>query len=347
MKKTLFILAIVSCTISAQIVISSADISNMFAAGKFITTHEDTLQSTINIGSPGGGNNWDFTALQSHYSLSSENVNPATTPFVNDFPSATVCSYRSDYFEGELAEIYSYSAINSNWDNLGSALTLNSQPGSVIKLLNNPPAREAVFPVTFNSNWSQSYIQTTEFNGIPISTSNIATTSLVDAYGTMTLPGGASFEALRIRYSETTDTDTYLDYIFISSSGALVGVFSSDLNLPNSGIVSIDGVGYNGVPTTTEVEQISEVPVNYSLSQNYPNPFNPTTNIEYSIPEQSFVNFKVYDILGNEVAVLVNKEQSAGKYRADFSGTDLTSGTYFYRLQAGSFIETKKMLLIK
>ena len=182
---------------------------------------------------------------------------------------------------------------------------------------------------------------------MPLSTSNVSTTTIVDAYGTMTLPGGASFEALRIRYSETTDTDTYLDYIFISNSGATVNIYSSDLNLPNSGIVNVDGASYNGVPTTTGVEQISELPVNFNLSQNYPNPFNPTTKIEYSIPEQSFVDLRIYDILGNEVAKLVNKEQAAGTYKADFSGISLTSGTYFYRIKTEGFVETKKMTLLK
>lgn len=95
------------------------------------------------------------------------------------------------------------------------------------------------------------------------------------------------------------------------------------------------------------VEQISGLLQDYKLKQNYPNPFNPTTNIEYSIPEASFVQLKVYDVLGNEVATLVNEEQSPGVYRADFVGTDLTSGIYFYTLQAESYIETKKMILLK
>lgn len=98
---------------------------------------------------------------------------------------------------------------------------------------------------------------------------------------------------------------------------------------------------------TSDVEQINQNPSDYSLKQNYPNPFNPSTNIEYSIPEASFVQLKVYDVLGNEVATLVNEEQNAGVYRADFSGTDLTSGTYFYRLSTDSFSESKKMLLLK
>lgn len=103
-----------------------------------------------------------------------------------------------------------------------------------------------------------------------------------------------------------------------------------------------------GNQIATDVEELnSELPSKFSLIQNYPNPFNPTTNIEYSIPEESFVELKVYDVLGNEVATLINEEQSIGNYKTDFTGVNLTSGIYFYQLRAGSFVQTKKMILMK
>jgi len=89
------------------------------------------------------------------------------------------------------------------------------------------------------------------------------------------------------------------------------------------------------------------LPSNFSLKQNYPNPFNPTTTIQYSIPQHSNVTLKVYDILGNEVATLVNEEKERGIYSVSFDASQLSSGMYLYRLQAGSFIETKKMILVK
>ena len=91
----------------------------------------------------------------------------------------------------------------------------------------------------------------------------------------------------------------------------------------------------------------NEIPNEYSLNQNYPNPFNPSTNIEYSIPEASFVQLKVYDILGNEVATLVNEEQSAGTYRADFFADNLASGLYVAQLRTGNFLKTIKMTLLR
>ncbi|KUO61190.1 hypothetical protein APF79_13685 [bacterium BRH_c32] len=90
-----------------------------------------------------------------------------------------------------------------------------------------------------------------------------------------------------------------------------------------------------------------KMPQDYSLSQNYPNPFNPTTNIRFSLTKMSFTTLKIFDILGREVATLVNKELSAGRHTYEFDGSGLSSGIYFYRLQTGEFTQTKKMLLIK
>ncbi|MGE5436306.1 MAG: T9SS type A sorting domain-containing protein [Syntrophothermus sp.] len=86
---------------------------------------------------------------------------------------------------------------------------------------------------------------------------------------------------------------------------------------------------------------------NFTLSQNYPNPFNPTTTIKYSIPKQNYVSLKVYDLLGNEVAQLVNEEKPAGKYEVSFNASGLSSGVYFYKINSGEFSQVKKLLLLK
>ncbi|MCW8996897.1 MAG: T9SS type A sorting domain-containing protein [Psychromonas sp.] len=101
----------------------------------------------------------------------------------------------------------------------------------------------------------------------------------------------------------------------------------------------------NDFVVSTPNENIS--PVSFNLSQNYPNPFNPTTTITYSIPKESQVNLKIYDVMGREVAVLVNGKQQAGAYEVKFDAASLASGTYFYKLTAGDFISVKKMALLK
>ena len=84
----------------------------------------------------------------------------------------------------------------------------------------------------------------------------------------------------------------------------------------------------------------------FTLRQNYPNPFNPVTNIKYEIPEDAFITFKVYDLLGKEI-FSINEFKKAGSHEVKFDCSDLTSGMYFYSLEAGGFKETKKMVLVK
>ncbi len=103
---------------------------------------------------------------------------------------------------------------------------------------------------------------------------------------------------------------------------------------------------YNETPTSVETIH-SNNPIRFELKQNYPNPFNPTTKIKYQLPDAGFVTLKVYDVLGNEIATLVNEEKQTGTYEITWYAENLPSGIYFYRLQAGSFILTKKMVLMK
>jgi len=99
--------------------------------------------------------------------------------------------------------------------------------------------------------------------------------------------------------------------------------------------------------TITDLGEISFNPSEFKLYDNYPNPFNPSTTIRYSIPEASFTSIKIYAALGNEVASLVNESKSAGTYEVSFDASNLSSGIYYYSLQAGSFNKTKKMILMK
>jgi len=96
------------------------------------------------------------------------------------------------------------------------------------------------------------------------------------------------------------------------------------------------------------VEQIgNQVPSDYLLEQNYPNPFNPSTTIRYSIAVRGDVELRVYDALGTVVETLVNREQEAGVYQVDFNPINLSSGVYFYQIRTNSFVETKKLVLLK
>jgi plastocyanin len=110
------------------------------------------------------------------------------------------------------------------------------------------------------------------------------------------------------------------------------------------------GMGMTGTIIVTDPVGVSDeelIAEMFELKQNYPNPFNPSTNIEFQISDRSFVSLKVFNILGDEVVTLVNEEKQAGVYNVKFNAAGLSSGMYLYRLQTGSFVETKKMILMK
>ncbi len=131
--------------------------------------------------------------------------------------------------------------------------------------------------------------------------------------------------------SSLINAGTYVGIAYVGTAPD-IGAFESDFNLPVS---------------NKEIQII-----NFRLEQNFPNPFNPTTVIKYSVPSKgqaSLVQLKVYDILGNEIAALVNKYQPKGTYEVEFNtqSSHLSSGVYLYQLKIGSFIQTRKMVLLK
>ena len=102
-------------------------------------------------------------------------------------------------------------------------------------------------------------------------------------------------------------------------------------------------INRNGFEITDNINTPSE----FKLSQNYPNPFNPETNISFGIPKESFVKIKIYDITGREIKVLVNELKQAGSYKVIFNGSGFSSGVYFYKLEAGEFLQVRRMVMLK
>jgi plastocyanin len=113
---------------------------------------------------------------------------------------------------------------------------------------------------------------------------------------------------------------------------------------------SAGGIGMSGIVRVINPTGILDSELNlrkFLLNQNYPNPFNPVTRINWQTPVSSRQTLKVYDVLGNEIVTLLNEDKAAGNYTVDFSASDLPSGVYFYKIQSGNFIDTKKMLLLR
>ena len=105
---------------------------------------------------------------------------------------------------------------------------------------------------------------------------------------------------------------------------------------------------FNGSFEYSDVVNVEIInPLNFKLFQNYPNPFNPSTTINFQIQEAGQVTLKVYDVIGNEITTLINEKKDTGNYSVKYDASSLSSGTYIYQLRMGSFVETKKLILIK
>jgi hypothetical protein len=187
-----------------------------------------------------------------------------------------------------------------------------------------------------------------------------------------TLPADGSSQAIIIIIPKN-NSDTLLAsglQVILSNTGAGTlgsvfdlgnGTYQATITAPISiGVDTIYAVVISGTDTVSifrnaiiiyanpvSVKENPISPDDFYLFQNSLNPFNPSTIIKYQIPQTSFVSLKVYDVLGNEVATVVNEEKSSGKYEIEFSDPYLTSGIYFYKIIVGDFVETKKMTLIR
>lgn len=116
----------------------------------------------------------------------------------------------------------------------------------------------------------------------------------------------------------------------------------------SSSLVHGAGFWYTSAGVITSVEQVpAAVPAAYRLEQNYPNPFNPGTTIEFALPKPSHVTLKIYDLLGREVATLVDKKLGPGEYKVTFDATGLASGVYLYQIRAKDFVKSRKFMLLK
>ncbi|MCW8816788.1 MAG: T9SS type A sorting domain-containing protein, partial [Ignavibacteriaceae bacterium] len=166
-----------------------------------------------------------------------------------------------------------------------------------------------------------------------------------DVYMALSKDGGGSFINFKVSENWFAITpDNYIGhYIGVSAHNNIVRPVWTriDNDYPSLWTAIVDSV--------TAVENISDqVSLSkFELYQNYPNPFNPSTIIKYSIPELKFITIKVFDVLGNEIAELVNEVKPAGEYEVEFNAKALTSGIYFYQLKVGNHLETKKMLYLK
>jgi len=209
------------------------------------------------------------------------------------------------------------------------------------------------FSVTPRPGGSINYMDNIEFihNVVPVELTSFAANALKDgiqlAWATATETNNKGFEIQR-----SSDSKAYVTIGFVDGNGTSTSAHNySFLDKKASSVkyyYRLCQVDFDGSYKFSKVVETGGVtPSEFSLSQNYPNPFNPVTMITFAVANPEQVTLKVFNILGKEVATLINEKKEAGTYNVDFSAANLASGTYIYRLQAGAFVQTKKMVLLK
>jgi len=277
------------------------------------------------------------------YSLFADNYSVV----LNDFAEDTVETF---FFSGNKSFMYERSgAIQTQTDRIffdgGVSVSNPDAQTKTIKLLNliNETTQEKLFVARS--------LELAQNDSVKIENPDSNKVKLI-SYGT------AKEYDLELNYVTENGIGRFGDFsipLSANSSHTFVPVWTDITNTELQVLVDIgnDGTIDDTLSLVNQVTGIGEdqgsllTPDSYNLAQNYPNPFNPSTKISWQSPIGSHQILKIYDVLGNEVATLVNEYREAGRYEITFDASNLSSGIYFYRLQAGSFVETKKMILIK
>jgi hypothetical protein len=361
-KMLLFIIFFPGALSFGQPTITYSDVANIFASGKaWVSVSNDYPQIMMDVGTAGSSaQNWTVPNIAWQDTFSAVNTSPANTPYSSEFPTATHAQETQGSLYGYTGTLYSYYRLETSaFYSLGTAAHVQIGSADTTMISKN---ETFLFPLPVIYGSTKQLSSDTLDTGGLVYISSI--TQNVDAFGNLTFPFG-TFPALRV--SEITQTSVY-------NNGSLVyqetqpsftwiakdaGTFQADIDTTygysgNVYLTSAELTQYTNAPLAVNEHGIN-TPDKFILYQNYPNPFNPSTKIRYAIPataSKSFVTLKVYNVLGNEIATLVNERKPAGIYEAEFSadyvnGTELPSGVYFYSLTAGSFIQTRKMILIK
>jgi len=308
--------------------------------------------TNISQGPAGANQVWSFLNLTKIDTSDIHFVTSSSTPYSAQFTSSNTASTNDN-------SSYTYFTTSA------SNILFNGSGGPGLVVPYTDPQLYMQYPFSFNSTFTDNFGCSYIANGTPTVRTG-STTVTGDAWGTINLPIGSFANALRIKYIITTKdssnpgtpvvtitTNTSYVWMVPGKKYPVFEIVYSTLTFNGILFASLKTVNYNPRSAPIGIQQISsEVPQDFSLGQNYPNPFNPSTKIKFEIPSGSnsrtdMVSLIIYDILGKQIKTLVSQQLQPGTYEVDFEGSGLPSGTYYYRLTAGGFSETKKLTLVK
>lgn len=325
----------------AQITITQIDFLKIFSPGSMFYA-EETENVLINVGKTGGPNVYDFTNLNiqnlttfNNYEVSQ--IQALSTRYPLD---ATIFGEGSQNIVGNPI----FLTRNDSLYFIGEATIANKYEF----VHYSPYWLFAHFPMTYPASSSQQinlYDTSYDFSMQVLSTSYSDETvnTRIDGYGTLKLPN-LTLECLRIKREYSSSQNK--DFLFFTKEGVLFTIVDIPTSDSDTGFVIADYQFFIS-SNSVGIEEKKNLIQRFDLEQNYPNPFNSLTTIRFTVPKESFVTIKVYDILGSIVATLVNEIKQTGNYNLKFDAAELSSGIYLYQMGAGNYTETKKLILLK
>ncbi len=329
--------------IDGVLTVVGAGTISITSGGQLINNGTAEIQNNNNFGNADGTiiNNGNF--IRTTQTGTVNILSPFTNNGVIEILTGTLSfiSSLTNSLQGEIKGVGTLSPGN-NFTNDG-AVSPGASPGVLRVSGNYPQSSDGVLNIEIGgyeltNRDSLSVTQQAQLNGtLNIIFTNNFTPQIGDVFPFL------SYQSRSGEFSQVNFPNNVIGYIQYLSNGAHIVIDST---------TSVDEEDFEQLDS-----EKNKIPTTYELSQNYPNPFNPSTKINYDIPastlnpfskgEGTLVQMKVYDVLGNEVATLVNEQKPAGVYEVEFNASQLSSGIYFYKLQAGSFVETKKMILLR
>jgi hypothetical protein len=343
--KLILIALLFTSAVNAQIILNSD--RKPVVGDSFTTTDMDT--TGVTEGASGSNITWDFSNVTATgQQLVAQYVDPSEAPGDSLFPDADIAVS----YDG-LAHTF-YDTDGNSVHSLGVAYDEFAMVYS-----NNEKVAE--YPFTFNSTFLDNFQAEYELDEALI-VRNIGITQFTgDAFGNIILPDGSTHAALRVKiFRQTADTmfvigipvstaevkSTTYEWYTNESKYPVFGISYFEINV-NGSITAYKEVDYNAEAATDVNDEPNQIVSGFELLQNYPNPFNPSTKISWQSSVGSHQTLKIYNVLGTEVATLVDEYKPAGSYEVEFDASKLSSGVYLYQLKSNSKIITKKMALIK
>ncbi len=327
---------------TAQITVTVSQFYGIFAPGQMqYYRHLDPSFQTVNIGKKGGPNIYDYSLSKLMPAQGTNNYSISSIPVLAARYPGNAVTFGNTRDSVEKNPVFLLA---------GDTLFVTGEASLVpqYRFKHKRPYQPLVFPATYQRAYAYSgntYDTTYNSTGgvVAVQTTPFSDSLIVDGYGTLRIPG-RQFECLRVKIVHLLNGQK--EIMFLTREGAF-GNISVLPGQADTGVVQVADVTVLTAPALVGVAHQASIPSNLTLKQNFPNPFNPTTTIQFTLPQRAHVLLTVTDLLGRDLATVVDGELEAGTHTSVFDGNRFSSGVYFYRLQSGSLVETKKLVLIK